>query len=314
LSINLKEYNMTVYDCTLFWNENDLYELRLNQHWEFVDKFIVVEAGETHTGNKKSFNFDHKRFEKYKSKIIYAKFNSFQEEIQKYPELLDNHSVYDRSPNGQYTEDWIRDHFQGNYPVKVLKDVGAEDDDIVYISALDEILNDQAFTKGKDFLLNNKDLHPLKVGNKTALDVNHQPILMRPSFGFMLDMYVFKFNLFCKSLGVAEMTQFSFLKKLLPSTIRSIGLYTHPNMENAGWHFSWLDDEEGKKVLQKQKNWAHSRDVLPNQKVKYTHTNIDEALERLFIDYEVEKVPLSPETHPSFLMNNLDKYKGYIYE
>ena len=86
---------MTVYDCTLFWNENDLYELRLNQHWSFVDKFIVVEAGETHTGNKKSFNFDHKRFEKYKSKIIYATFDSFQEEILKHSELLDKHSICD---------------------------------------------------------------------------------------------------------------------------------------------------------------------------------------------------------------------------
>ena len=304
---------MTVYDCCPFWNENDLYELRLNQHWDFVDKFIVTEVGETHTGNKKPFNFDHDRFEKYKSKIIYNKFDSFEEEIKKHPELLDNHSVYDRTANGQYTPDWIRDHFQGNYPMKILKDLDAQDSDIVYFSSIDEILNEEAFTKGIS-ILSNKGLYPLQSHGQSVMDTHGKQVLTRPSFGFVLDLYVFKFNLFCKAIPVAQMTEISFLRKVLPSTSRSMALCTHADIPQGGWHFSWLDNEEGKKVLQKQKNWAHSRDVLPDQKVKYTHTNVDEALERLFIDYEVEKVPLNSETHPSFLMNNLDKYKGYIYE
>jgi beta-1,4-mannosyl-glycoprotein beta-1,4-N-acetylglucosaminyltransferase len=305
---------MTVYDCTLFWNENDLYELRLNQHWDFVDKFIVVEAAQTHTGLPKPFNFDHKRFEKYKSKIVYSKFDSFQEEIEKQPELLDNYSLYDRSANGQHTPDWIRDHFQGNYPLKVLKELGAQDDDIIYISALDEILNEQAFSKGKDFLSNNKDLYPLQVGNQHALDQNHQPILTRPSFGFMLDMYVFKFNLFCKNIGVAEMTQFSFLKQFLPSTVRSLGLHTHPNIENAGWHFTFLDHTDGETVFQKYKSWAHSRDTLPGQEIKFEHSSKEESLQRMFMDYNTTEVPMTKESHPAFLMDNLDKYKDYIYE
>ena len=68
---------MAVYDCCSFLNENDIYELRINQHWDFVDKFIVLEAGETHTGLKKPFNFDQKRFEKYSEKLIYRTFDSF---------------------------------------------------------------------------------------------------------------------------------------------------------------------------------------------------------------------------------------------
>ena len=53
---------MKVYDLSMFFNENDLYELRLNQHWDFVDKFIVVESREAHTGYRKPFNLDHDRF------------------------------------------------------------------------------------------------------------------------------------------------------------------------------------------------------------------------------------------------------------
>jgi hypothetical protein len=38
--------------------KNDLFEIQLNHHWGFVDYFVVVEAGETHIGIKKPFNFD----------------------------------------------------------------------------------------------------------------------------------------------------------------------------------------------------------------------------------------------------------------
>ena len=72
---------MAVYDCFPFFNENDLLEIRINQHWDFVDKFIITEAGETHTGKPKPFNFDHERFEQYKSKVIYRTFDSFETEI-----------------------------------------------------------------------------------------------------------------------------------------------------------------------------------------------------------------------------------------
>ena len=128
-----------------------------------------------------------------------------------------------------------------------------------------------------------------------------QPFGMcRPAFGFILDLYVYKFNLKSEQTPVAMITEFSTIKKILPSTMRALALHTHDDIPDAGWHFSWLDDAGGKKVLQKQKNWAHSRDILPNQKVKYTHTEIDEALNRLFIDYKAEKIIMSEKNTPFF--------------
>ena len=35
---------MAVYDCFPFLNENDILELRINQHWDFVDKFIIIDG------------------------------------------------------------------------------------------------------------------------------------------------------------------------------------------------------------------------------------------------------------------------------
>ena len=304
---------MAVYDCCPFFNENDLLELRINEHWDFVDKFIITEAAETHTGIKKPFNFDHKRFDKYKSKIIYVKIEDFEKEIKENSStLLDNYSFHDRSKVGQFTSDWVRDHLQGNYPIKILKDLGTADDDIIYLSALDEILNEQAFVKGLNMFSNKSELYLLKSEQKQILDQNKQPVYTRPSFGFFQDMYVYKFNLFCKKIAVAQMTEFSLLKKILPATIRSLSIHTHPNIEEAGWHFTFLDDTDGDRVFSKHKSWAHSRDHLPGQKVKFTHTTKEESLKRLFLDYEIKKVDITEQTHPKYLIDNLDKYKNYI--
>jgi len=306
---------MAVYDCFPFFNENDLLEIRLNQHWDYVDKFIVTEAGETHTGLKKPFNFDHERFKKYDSKIIYHQIKDFRKEIQEVgAEVLDNYSLRDRSQNGQFTDDWVRDHFQGNYPVKILKELGAKDTDITYFSAVDEILSDQGFKEGIARFVNKDEMYELKSGGEKVHSQNNQPVLIRPTFGFFLDMYVYKFNLFCKKISVAQMTEFSVLKQMLPSTMRGMSMGTHPSVDNAGWHFTFMDNTDGDRVLQKQKSWAHSRDVIPGQKVKFTHTTKKEALERLFEDLKVTKVPITEQSHPKYLIDNLEKYKDYICE
>ena len=44
---------MKVFDCTTYFNEPLLFELRLNILDKYVDKFIVCEATYTHSGQKK---------------------------------------------------------------------------------------------------------------------------------------------------------------------------------------------------------------------------------------------------------------------
>ena len=40
----------------------------------------------------------------------------------------------------------------------------------------------------------------------------------------------------------------------------------------------------------------------------------EESLKRLFLDYEVKKVDITEQTHPKYLIDNLDKYKNYILD
>jgi beta-1,4-mannosyl-glycoprotein beta-1,4-N-acetylglucosaminyltransferase len=284
----------------MFLNENDLFEIRLNTHWEFVDKFIVVEAGETHTGLKKTLKFDHERFKPYSEKLVYVTFDNFEEEMLKYPELLDDTATRDRGPHVE-TADWTRDHFQANYLYKVLLDQGATDNDIVYLSCLDELISPDSFKRA---LTAFEDKHALFRND------------LRPVVPFNLYLYAYKFNLLHKDWTdhvAGLVTEVGNFKKYLPATIRSLGLGTHTPVENGGWHFTFLDPTDGELVLEKQKSWAHSKDRYPGKKLKFENQTTEEALERFFEDYYVEMVEISEETHPKYIVDNIDRLQNFIY-
>lgn len=61
-----------IFDTSIFYNENDMIEFRLQTLSEVIDRFVICEAAETHSGKPKPYNFDAKRFDKWKSKIIYV--------------------------------------------------------------------------------------------------------------------------------------------------------------------------------------------------------------------------------------------------
>ena len=62
---------MKIYDCTTFYSEDMMLDLRFNILNEYVQKFIVIESTFSHSGNKKKLNFDIKNYPKFKDKIIY---------------------------------------------------------------------------------------------------------------------------------------------------------------------------------------------------------------------------------------------------
>jgi beta-1,4-mannosyl-glycoprotein beta-1,4-N-acetylglucosaminyltransferase len=304
---------MTVYDCSIFLNENDLFEIKLNQHWNFVDKFIIVEAGETHTGFKKPLNFDHKRFEQYASKIIYATFDSLDEEMLKYPEL---NCPIGRQIHGNHI-DWARDHFQMNYFKKVLDDQGAKDDDLIFFACLDEIIKEDAFYSAASVFQDKDAMY------NTYNWTNGQPYAvgtLRPCFGFNLDYYSYKFNALRLSHTsgyiAANITEFSNFKKILPGSLRSMCLATHPHIRNAGWHFSFADNTNGEMVFKKMQSWAHSRDVFPDGRRRCDVKTPEEAVQFMLTEYGMSIpeciVPVTLETHPAHLVNNQEKFKDFI--
>ena len=62
---------MKVFDCTTYFDEPLLFELRLNILSKYVDEFIVCEATYTHSGQKKKINFDKNSYPDFKDKITH---------------------------------------------------------------------------------------------------------------------------------------------------------------------------------------------------------------------------------------------------
>jgi beta-1,4-mannosyl-glycoprotein beta-1,4-N-acetylglucosaminyltransferase len=298
------------YDCTTFFNENDLLEVRINQHWSFVDKFIIVEARETHTGLPKALNFDHERFSKYSEKIVYRVIDSFEEEMAKYPDL--SSKIFEANTRSQPDlafDDWIRGYFQVEYCTKVLFDLEPKDSDLVLLSSLDEIFKAEKVAETYPiFNLNQKFSLRSNIFKDTKFSNDVDPI-----FNFWTSLYAYKLNLYSKEACVGLITTVCNLKYLKHTDLRNFWFLTHQPIENAGWHFTFLDDTDGEKTLTKYKSWPHSRDSTNGKKKYFDIQTKEEAVQSVFKDYNLKKVEVTLETHPKFLIENLGKYSNYIY-
>jgi beta-1,4-mannosyl-glycoprotein beta-1,4-N-acetylglucosaminyltransferase len=298
---------MKVYDCMGFFNENDILEIRLNQHWDFVDKFVIVEAGETHTGIKKEYNFDHERFKPYMDKIVYRTFDSFDEARRQFPEYYDPKDdwVHDYHP------DWFRDNFQANYLHKVLNDMGADEKDIVYMAPPDEMIKKSAMEEALE-----------RFKDPTVYDITDPSGRIsvkgtRPIFHFAMDLYIYKFNLMAKHTPreLGSISEFGNYKKIFPALARNVQFLTHPAIKDAGWHFSYADPTAGERVLKKYHSWAHASD--PGKGLEGTRRmdaeTTDQALLILQREFEPFLVDITAETHPQYMVDNLDKFQDYIF-
>ena len=57
---------MKIFDCTTYYKEDLMLEVRLNILNKYVDKFVIAEATYSHSGEKKRLNFDINKFSQFK--------------------------------------------------------------------------------------------------------------------------------------------------------------------------------------------------------------------------------------------------------
>ena len=139
---------MKIYDCFMYFDEEIVLELRLNILDKYVDYFVIVESIFTHRGEKRSLKFNHKKFEKFKDKIIYLIYDKTPNEIEN---ILDNDSQNEKSR--KYILNAIyRENSQRNFISKGL--ANAQSDDVILVSDVDEIPN----LENLDFNIINKKI------------------------------------------------------------------------------------------------------------------------------------------------------------
>jgi hypothetical protein len=184
---------------------------------------------------------------------------------------------------------------------------------------VDEILKKEAwqdalkiFKNSDEYLPKSPDNHPseLRIQNWPQ----YRNIKTGPIFGFWMHTYAYKFNLrsvYDMPMGV--ISKFSTLKKILPAVLRHMAIETHPPLgspeKNAGWHFTSFCPEKGEYLIEKQSNYAHSKD-----RGDWINLSREEMVARCFIDHKLKIVEITEETHPKHLVDNIEKYKEGIYQ
>ena len=119
----------------MYYDEDNLLDLRLNILNKYVDKFIIVESKFTHSGNLKNKNFDIENFKDFKNKIDYYFIENEPLNLKK----IDKNDTLEVKNNERIFNGLLRDNFQRenlNQGIKKLND-----EDFIMISDLDEIPN-----------------------------------------------------------------------------------------------------------------------------------------------------------------------------
>lgn len=268
---------MKIYDCFPFYNELDLLDLRLAELYDHVDHFVIVEATTTFQSNPKQLylkdNWD--RYAKYHDKMI--------------------HIVVDDAPGDP--DAWVNDIFQRNSIMRGLD--SADPEDIIIIEDADEILRPEVIDHMR---ANPKDIMGFRV----------------PYFNFKLNYMLVNnvesyhvWSVACKRKYLEAPdsfrgTRFNLTQLPLNYEDDTIRMYEH-----AGWHFTYLGDNEF--VKNKIRSFAH------------TELNNDQVLNNIDVDTMIAKGvgfnPLDPrpftpvavdDYFPKTIVNNLEQYKDRI--
>lgn len=280
-----------IYDCFSFFNELDLLEIRLNILKDVVDKFVLVEAGETHTGKPKPYFYKESeaRFAAFKDRIIYVRIEKF--------------------PTGH--DAWWNENYQRNKILDGLKD--AAPNDIVLISDLDEIPRPEIVAnvakRGGVWRFNHVSY---------GFYINFIDLRCRNMCGTKLLSY---HDLTTGFDGISVHYD-EFLPKALNegTTVTKIRRRHFPSsrggeklLKNAGWHFTCLGG--AKAILVKMRAVAPHHDFNPDDPLLSV-----ERIEALLMKGQGPALKMNcfgvllDKSFPEYIRDNQDKYAHLIFK
>ena len=279
-------------------------EVRFNILNKHVDKFVIAESKYSHSGEKKSLNFNINKFSEFKKKIIYLAIDNEPKDI--IYQTKDNALV--ENEVDKRTNSVKRITYQRNRLMDCLTE--AKGDDYILYSDNDEIPNLENFN----------------------FETNQSKILI-----FKQKLFYYKFNLFfdrinwygtkgCKKKDLLSISWLRNIKtKKYPiyrlDTIFSKNKYTKVKIiENGGWHFTQLktpkdieikllNGEQHAEFKQTGKNLDYISDLVKRKKIDYDHKAKTE-------DYKYSKEfslkTVSMSDMPVFLQENSNKYSEWF--
>jgi len=268
---------MKIYDTFTFFNEFELLELRLRELYDHIDYFVLVEATSTFQNKDKPLYFveNTDRFEQWLPKIIQV-------------------SVVDMPIN---TDTWGRERYQRD---KIINGVAhADDNDIIMIGDVDEIPRVETIQKLRE---------------------STQSI-----WGFRMPLFNFKYNYMMCTQDYYSVWSGAIRKSALGSpedfrrmrhVLNQCPLHFKDDnvqlIENAGWHFTYLGNEDFAKT--KIQSFAHDETNKPEI---LDQLNIEDSIARgvgiirTNEDYRFTPVAVD-EYFPNTIINNIEQYKDRL--
>jgi len=291
---------MKIIDCTTYYSEDLMLDVRFNILNKYVDKFIVVESKYSHSGEIKTLNFNINNYPKFKDKIQYLVIENEPEGIVK---NIDNTSSIKRMNS------LLRIEQSYNFMLNGLHDV--LDNDLICLSDNDEIPNFES----KDFKNSKNDI-----------------------FIFKQLFFYYKFNLFydlmpwfgTKACKKKKLISLSWLRNLknkkypwwrLDTYFSNIKQTNLTIVNNGGWHFTNLKTAE--EIFKKLSNFGHHdefdrsgltvkdiQNCIDNRIVNYNHF-ADKTVENKYnAEYKLHLA--NDDILPEHIIVNKEKYKDWF--
>ena len=290
---------MKIIDCTSFYNEHMMYEIRLNILKNKVDKFIVTESTYSHSGKKKKLNFDINNYPKFKDRISYIVID--KEPIGIVPENND--------PSLQRSNSLKRIALSYDESLKVLKNFSSND--FVMLSDNDEIPN-----LDSEYFLN----------NKSSIVLFNQ-LFIYFKFNLLYDKMLWPGTKGCKMEKLKSLSWLRNIKlKKYPfwrlDTLFSENKYIDLNIiQDGGWHFTNLKTPD--EMYEKFMNFGHHdsfrlsgltiekiRDKILNKEMFYDHLAEKSSINKWESNYKLKVI--GDEMLPSYLIKNKNKYREWF--
>jgi len=268
---------MKIYDCFPFYNELDLLEIRLEELYDHVDHFVLVEADTTYTDLPKPFYFEEnrQRYAKYLDKIIHVK-------VEDMPHSKDA---------------WVNDIFQRDCINRGIVDAGP--DDIIVVTDLDELVRPEV-------------MDAMRQDHDIQLWGLRMP-LFNFKFNYMLTTADF-YNTWGVAVRKQFMVPADQLRRQrfslqnFPHAHRADGVHM---IEHAGWHFTYLGHTDFART--KIQSFAHTETNTPEI---VNQLDVDRSIANGDGIYHHEGYRFTPvalnEYFPATVVNNPEKYKSFI--
>jgi beta-1,4-mannosyl-glycoprotein beta-1,4-N-acetylglucosaminyltransferase len=266
-----------IYDCFQFFNELDILEIRLEELYPIVDKFILCESTITHSGKPKEQIFQNtiERYNKYLDKIEYVLFDKFPEETNRSYWTLENDQ---------------RRHIINGIDLNTL-----QDDDVIIISDIDEIPNRKFLDSFiKKYINNSLPNYPIVICSqlyygKITNKVIEPSYFMNWNGSVVINGKILKSN-----------PDIQYYRK-------NIDFF--PRIQNNGsWHFSYMGTIDD--IIKKLESTVHTEWDIQEAKDKLKE-RIDKCEEPLGRQAKLIKVPID-DSYPEAIKNNPERYAHII--